>query len=100
MQPQNSLANSTAHTPSGDEMSPVACPRCEWLGTKDQAAEALTCPNCHTRVSPLRQKGLDNLRIHYRLLSKIGRNFALTVEARDKERDRLEKFFQRMGAPL
>lgn len=100
MQSQNSLADSTTRTPSGDEMSPVACPRCDWLGTKDQAGEALNCPNCRTRVNPLRQKGLDNLRAHYRLLSKMGRNFALTLEARDKERDRLEQFFQRIGAPL
>lgn len=100
MQPQNSLANSTTRTPSGDEMSPVACPRCDWLGTKDQTVEALTCPKCHTTVSPLRQKGLDNLRTHYRLLSKIGRNFALTLEARDRERERLEEFFQHIGAPL
>ncbi|WP_087743454.1 MULTISPECIES: hypothetical protein [unclassified Acidovorax] len=100
MQPQNSLADNTDRTPSGDEMSPVACPRCDWLGTKDQTAEAQTCPKCHTRVSRLRQKGLDNLRSHYWLLSKMGRNFALTVEERDKERERLEEFFRRIEAPL
>lgn len=81
-------------------MAPVACGCCDWLGTKNQAAEALTCPNCHKRVSLLRQKGLDNLRTHYRLLSKMGRNFALTLEARDNERERLEEFFRRIGAPL
>lgn len=83
-----------------DAKNPASCPRCGWLGTRDQARHGLACPQCSTKVNPLRQKGLDSLRTHYRLLSKIGSTFASTLEQKDAERHRLEKFFQRIGAPL
>lgn len=80
--------------------SPVACPRCDWLGSTDQAGDALRCPECGTSVSPLRQKGLDNLRAHYRQLLKIGYKVEWTLGQRAAERERLERFFVGIGQPL
>lgn len=79
---------------------PLLCPRCSWLGMKDQTDEASACPQCHGKVNPLRQKGLDSLRTRYRRLSKMGYSFAISLADRDAEQERLEKFFQRIGAPL
>lgn len=79
---------------------PVMCPRCRWLGIEIDVGDASACPLCKTKVSPLRQKGLDSLRTHYRVLSKMGSAIATTVEEKAAERTRLEQFFQRIGAPL
>lgn len=51
-------------------------------------------------VNPLRQKGLDNLRGHYRHLLKIGYKTEWTLEQRSAERERLERFFRSIGKPL
>ena len=85
------------HNPT---ISPVACPRCDWLGSVDQVGDGLRCPECGTSVSPLRQKGLDNLRAHHRQLLKIGYKVEWTREHRAAEQDRLERFFERIGQPL
>lgn len=100
MQPEEtSTADAETASTIGD-LSPFLCPRCSWLGTKDQTGDASACPECHTKVNPLRQKGLDSLRTHYRLLSKMGYSPAFTLQKKDAERVRLEQFFQRIGAPL
>ena len=85
---------------TGGDLSPCLCPRCNWLGTDDQTGDASSCPQCHAKANPLRQKGLDSLRTHYRLLSKLGYPPAFTLQQKDIERTRLEQFFQRIGAPL
>lgn len=62
--------DSTSHSPhpaAEDRTRPFLCPRCDWLGTKDQVGDALACPMCSIRVNSLRQKGLDSLRTHYLL---------------------------------
>lgn len=79
---------------------PVVCPSCSWLGTELDVCDASACPLCKTKVSPLRQKGLDSLRKRYRVLSKMGSSFATSLEEKAAERTRLELFFQRIGAPL
>lgn len=99
MQPEETSTVFAASATNGD-LSPFLCPRCSWLGTKDQIDNALACPQCRCKVNPLRQKGLDSLRTHYRLLSKMGYSFAIRLAEKDAERDRLEKFFRRIGAPL
>lgn len=76
------------------------CPRCSWLGTEIDVGDASACPLCKTKVNALRQKGLDSLRARYRVLSKMGSSFATTMEEKAAERNRLEQFFQRIGAPL
>lgn len=55
---------------------------------------------CECAVNPLQQRGLDNLRTHYRLLLKIGYKVDWTLEQRSAERDRLEHFFESVGDPL
>ena len=85
---------------TGGDLSPCLCPRCNWLGTDDKTGDASSCPECHAKANPLRQKGLDSLRTHYRLLSKLGYPPAFTLQQKDIERTRLEQFFQRIGAPL
>jgi hypothetical protein len=76
------------------------CPRCSWLGAEIDIGKVSACPLCKTTVNPLRQKGLDRLRTHYRVLTKIGSSFATTMEEKDAERTRLEQFFHRIGEPL
>lgn len=83
-----------------DDGCPAMCPRCSWLGTEVDLGEASACPLCNTKVNPLRQKGLDSLRTHYRILSKMGSAFGTNIEEKDAERTRLEQFFQRIGKPL
>lgn len=80
--------------------SPVACPRCDWLGSIDQAGDESRCPECGTIVCPLRQKGLDSLRAHHRQLLKMGYKVEWTLEQRAAEQERVERFFQRIGQPL
>lgn len=95
--------NSTKHFGSAvnqDCGCPVMCPRCSWLGTKIDVGHVSACPICKSMVNPLRQKGLDSLRTHHRVLSKMGSSFATTLEEKNAERTRLEQFFQRIGAPL
>jgi hypothetical protein len=80
--------------------SPVGCPRCHWFGTHCDVGEAAKCPVCKSGVNPLKQKGLDNLRAHYRHLLKIGYKTECTLEHRSAERQRLELFFENIGEPL
>lgn len=100
MQPEKTSTARASGTAIDDAASPLWCPRCSWLGAKDQTDEASACPQCHGKVNPLRQKGLDSLRTRYRRLSKMGYSFAISLADRDAERERLEKLFQRIGAPL
>jgi len=79
---------------------PFNCPRCDWFGAFVQSGGETTCPVCESTVSPLRQKGLDNLRTHYRLLLKIGYKTDWTIGQRSAEQDRLERFFESIGEPL
>ena len=80
--------------------SPVACTRCDWLGTLDLTAQGARCVVCGARVNPLRQKGLDNLRTHYRILLKMGHHIDWTLERRATEQERLERFFGTIEEPL
>ena len=80
--------------------SPVACTRCDWLGTLDLTAQGARCAVCGAIVNPLRQKGLDTLRTHYRLLLKMGHHIDWTLERRAKEQERLERFFGAIDEPL
>ena len=100
MQPEKTSTSCASSTTIDGDASPLLCPRCSWLGMKDQTDEASACPQCHGKVNPLRQKGLDSLRTRYRRLSKMGYSFAISLAEKDAERERLEKFFQRIGAPL
>ncbi len=79
---------------------PFSCPRCDWFGTFDRSCVTSSCPVCECAVNPLQQRGLDNLRTHYRLLLKIGYKVDWTLEQRSAERDRLEHFFESVGEPL
>lgn len=79
---------------------PFSCPSCDWFGTLDGRGMASRCPVCERAVNPLQQKGLENLRTHYRLLLKIGYKSDWTLEQRSIERDRLECFFESSGKPL
>jgi len=79
---------------------PFSCPRCDWFGTFDRPCVASSCPVCECSINPLQQRGLDNLRTHYRLLLKIGYKVDWTLEQRSVERDRLEHFFESVGEPL
>lgn len=87
-------------TQSNQIISTAACPRCDWLGTFDESAGQTICPVCGAKTNPLRQKGLDNLRIHYRALRKVGYSKPLTREQRATEQQRLEQFFASIGQPL
>lgn len=78
---------------------PVGCARCDWLGVS-HADHQQVCPQCGTQVNRLKQKGLDSLRIHYRLLLKIGHHTDWTIEQRAAEQRRLESFFESIGRPL
>lgn len=76
------------------------CPRCDWFGSLDKSSGEKKCPACESAVNPLQQKGLDNLRAHYRHLLKIGYRTEWTLEQRSAERGRLELFFESIGKPL
>lgn len=80
--------------------SPVGCPRCHWFGTNSDVGEAAKCPVCRSGVNPLKQKGLDNLRLHYRHLLKVGYKSEWTLDQRTVERHRIENFFERIGSSL
>lgn len=77
-----------------------SCPSCDWFGTLDRPGMASRCPVCECAVNPLQQKGLENLRTHYRLLLKIGYKSDWTMEQRSIERERLERFFESIGKSL
>jgi len=79
---------------------PVSCPSCDWFGTFDGPGMGSRCPVCECAVNPLQQKGLGNLRTHYRLLLKIGYKSDWTMEQRSIERERLERFFESIGKSL
>lgn len=81
-------------------ISPAVCPRCDWLGTFNDAAGQIACPVCGVKASPLRQKGLDNLRTRYRALGKLGCSRPMTREQRAAEQERLEQFFVSIGQSL
>ena len=80
--------------------SPVGCPRCHWFGTHGEVSEAAKCPVCKSGVNPLKQKGLDNLRFHYRHLLKVGYKTEWTNDQRTAERHRIETFFESIGSSL
>lgn len=82
------------------QQSPSGCQRCDWYGLLTEAVTCTRCPLCDGLVNPLRQKGLDNLRAHYRLLLKIGYKTDWTIEQRSAEKGRLERFFESIGEPL
>ena len=79
---------------------PAGCLSCTWLGTLRPPVEDAKCPHCNAQVSPLRQKGMDNLRGYYRRLGKIGFSIQFTREQRHAECERLERFFDSIGRPL
>lgn len=79
---------------------PFNCPRCDWFGSLEKSSDKKKCPACESAVNPLQQKGLDNLRAHYRRLLKIGYKTEWTLEQRSAERERLERFFASIGKPL
>ena len=86
--------------PHANESHPMNCSRCDWLGPRDGLSDGAKCPICQSSVNPLRQKGLDNLRTHYRHLLKMGCKTEWTLEQRSAERERLELFFESIGKPL
>lgn len=100
MQPEETSNTCAASATTGHDLSPCMCPRCAWLGTIDQTGDAASCPQCLTKVNPMRQKGLASLRTHYRRMLKMGYSSAYTLQKKQAERARLEQFFQRVGAPL
>lgn len=82
------------------DVVPAGCMSCTWLGQLRPPVEDARCPNCDALVSPLRQKGLDNLRSYYRRLRKLGFSLQFTREQRVAEFERLERFFESIGMPL
>lgn len=80
--------------------SPMGCPRCDWLGTRVDVGEEGKCPMCRSGVNPLKQKGLDSLRLHYRHLLKVGYRTDWTIDQRTAEQHRIENFFESIGSPL
>ena len=82
------------------DVVPAGCLSCNWLGALRPPVEEAKCPHCNAQVSPLRQKGLDNLRGYYRRLGKLGFSIQFTREQRVAECDRLERFFESIGRPL
>ncbi len=82
------------------DVVPARCLSCTWLGALRPPVEESNCPNCNALVSPLRQKGLDNLRGYYRRLGKLGFSMQFTRDQRVAECERLERFFESIGRPL
>lgn len=82
------------------DIVPAGCLSCTWLGALRPPVQDARCPHCNAQVSPLRQKGLDNLRGYYRRLGKLGFSIQFTREQHVAECGRLERFFESIGRPL